>query len=251
MKNKKFGLRIKDTDELLRCEMVRIKSQNETKAVYLLGQKGEQEWLLDSAEEVKEALNNPTGWHDSSEKHPYITTPKETLEIVEVTEIKRMDVYTEKSIYEDLDSYHRQKVEEALKRHTIEIEKKNEEIEDQSTEDMTNHFTEEPTIEEIQFFAPVKKPEENGVATLSKTVKAKVRCIKDIPKEMGSIRLKSDPVSFCFKEGKHYLAYVKQNKLFMMNEDKVPEFICNAPSEESWEDNIFFKRHFVIEDYLN
>lgn len=244
MKTVKYGLRVKDTDDLLQLKVIEIKGNVENSTVYMLGKEGNQDWLLENVEEVKEALNRSTYWYDSTEKRPYITVSKEQLEIVEVSEIKRVDVYAPRSIYEDLDSYHRQKVEEALKRHTIEKEKK--------IEQTSNQETEEPVKEMIEFFSPTTPQYTQSTSVQErKTIKAKVKCIKDIPKEIGSVRMKSDPVSLCFKEGKHYLAYVKQEKLFIMNDDKVPEFICNAPSEELWEQNIFFERHFVVEEYLD
>lgn len=256
MKTKKYGLRIKDTDILLQYSVVKVNGSEEKHTVFLLGKTGDQEWLLDSAQEVKEVLNNPyVSWYESTENHPYITLSKDLLEVVEVTEIKRIDTYTEQSIYDDLDSYHRQKVEEALQRYNVEKEKKHEEMINEGTIEETSEIQEDISGEELNetmsFVSPKNIKDTHDVATATKTVKAKVKCVRPIPKELGSVRLKSDPVSYCFKEGKHYLAYVKQEKLFMMNEDKMPEFVCNAPTDEPWQENIFFKRHFVIEEYLD
>ena len=117
MKSVKYGLRMKNSDDLLKCKIVEIKGNEEKETVYLLGKEGEQHWLLDDVEEVKKALETQTNWYESSQKRPYITLSKELLEIVEVSEIKRVESYSSRSIYEDLDSYHRQKVEEALKLH--------------------------------------------------------------------------------------------------------------------------------------
>lgn len=245
MKTIKYGLRIKDTDCLLHVKVIEIKGEQENNTVYSLEREGDQLWLLERAEDVKEALNQQTNWYDTTFNHPYITVSKDQLEVVEVSEIKRVDVYSPHSIYEDLDSYHRQKVEEALKRHAMEKERK-------TASTIKDASAEKPVEEMIEFFSP-KVEEKTNLTTVQekRTIKAKVKCIKDISKEMGSVRMKHEPISLCFKEGKHYLAYVKQEKLFIMNEDKVPEFICNAQSAESWQENIFFEKHFVIEEYID
>lgn len=243
MKTIKYGLRIKNTDDLLQIKVIEIKGNQENDTVYLLEAVGDGPWLLENADEVKEALNRQTNWYDSTLNCPYIAVSKNQLEVVEVSEIKRINVYSPNSIYEDLDSYHRQKVEEALKRHEVEKEKKTKyTIKDENTE--------KPVEEMMEFFSPAVAENLTPVQE-KRTIKAKVKCIKDIPKEIGSVRMKSDPISFCFKEGRHYLAYIKQEKLFIMNEDKVPEFVCNAPTTEVWGKNIFFERHFAVEEYID
>lgn len=248
MKTVKFGLRVKGTDELLKYTMFTIKGSEEEKDVYELSENGENEWLLEDVNAVRMALKEEVKWFQTSFEIPLIKQNKEELEVVQVTQIMKVEVYDENSIYENLDNYHRQKVEEAMRKLEMEemTKPKQEEFEEETIEFVSTVKEVEPKTE-----LPTQLEESNiAVAEKGHTIKAKVKCLKDIPKEMGSVRLKSDPVSNCFREGKSYLAYTRNEKLFIMNEDKVPEFICNAKEEKKWEDNFFFNSHFVIEEYL-
>lgn len=250
MKTVKFGLRIKGTDKLLKYSKISIAEKEGTMEIYELSESGHNEWLQDDLELVRNAIKVENQWYKSSKELPLIKLAKEELEIVQITKIIRIEVCNEKLNYQDDDRYHLQKVEEAMKMLAKTTPDASKDVQVGSTNEANIFYADDiksqkPKVETVKMTVPV------GIAEKLHVGKAKVRCLKDIPKDMGSVRLKSDPVSSCFKEGKFYLAYTKNHKLFIMNDDKIPEFICNATLEKHWEDNHFFKTHFEVEEYID
>ena len=74
----------------------------------------------------------------------------------------------------------------------------------------------------------------------------KLFCLKSISRDLDNILVPSTPEVHCFVEGKYYLSYIKDNKLYALNEDEIPELICKVPSDKGIEDDLYFQEHFSI-----
>lgn len=250
MKNIKFGLRIKETGVLLKCSKLVIKNNEEEINVFLLNEKKGEDWLLDNYEDIKNALEKQAKWFESDENSPLMKIKEEEIEIIQVIGEKKVELYKEPSRYNNMDLYHQNKVEEALKFMSQKDKGQNGAVslgglESNFVRPELNTQKEEVSINPIS--VQTMTTEE---PVIKKTLKMKVKCLKDLTQEMGSVCLKTDPISYSFKKGKYYLAYLKNDNLYIMNEDRIPEFICKA-KEEEWKDSLFFKEHFYIEEYIN
>ena len=238
----KFGLRIKGHESLLKYKMLEIKGLDGITQIFELDQVGVSDWLVESLETVNHALREKTYWYNASFERPMIVHSISDLEIVKVDQVAHIQEMVDA---DDLDNEDVLTILEKLEdsEESLELEKETthgeKAIEKKESTEVNDDEKEERVGEEIKFTENQKSD-----------FKVKVKCYKSIPKEMGSVRFESDPIYNCFVSGKIYLAYIRNQKLYMMNEDKIPEFICNATEESSWEDNFFFKSHFSVLEYI-
>lgn len=281
MRENKYGLRLKESDSILKYKVINLTGNGQTLQIFELTDQGEQDWVLPNVEDVKQALKERASWYVSSYQSPLINYPKHQLEIVQIDKYEKVEKYNEYTDRDKLNEYHQNRVELAMKVLSLEEEKKKaEQLMDAEIAEAASPLQQEPMFakfatakapkiqEKIQELVPhqlnQKEPTEGtskepntptapsvdeAPKQLVKGIsKIKVHCLKNIPKEWGS--LDSDSASNCFVQGKYYLGYTKKGKFYVINEDKVPEFICNDSEDKKWEDNFFFRSHFDITEYI-
>lgn len=287
MREYKYGLRIKDSDTILKYKTISLSGNGETKEIYELTESGKECWLLSNVEDVKAALEETVSWYRSTYNKPVIKYSKYQLEIVQVNKQEIVEKYNEYADQEKLSEYHKQKVEMALRMKSIDDSKKaleaeskdvteksiprsNDELASKISESVNMNLeldnvasefhinsisevnSEVEELKEVKSFLQTKEKEQPKIEPVKQLVKGitkiKVQCLKSIPKEWGSLDAAS--VANCFEKGKLYLGYTKNGKFYVINEDKVPEFICNDTENKKWEDNFFFRSHFDIVEYI-
>lgn len=237
----KFGLRIKGHESLLKYKVLEIKGLDGTTQIFELDQVGINDWLLESLEAVNNVLSEKTYWYNTNFERPRILYAINDLEIVKVDQVAQIQEMVDTKYLDDDVFTILEKLEDNEESLDSNYEK--------SQSDKTIELKESPEVI-VEEKATYKKGEKVFAENQKSDFKVKVKCDKSIPKEMGSVRYESDPIYNCFVSGKTYLAYIKNQKLYMMNEDKIPEFICNATEESNWEENFFFKSHFSVLEYI-
>jgi hypothetical protein len=221
---------------------------------------------------VQRVLKEKVPWYKSTYERPIIKVNSAALEIVQVNHFMELETYNESHDKKNSEECHIKKIEKTLELLSRGTNNSEEEKVLGSNERSPKELNESGAKSGLDFFNNIKTnldtfpknkqsdlknsvERENAVKTLTEKreisdgAKVKVQCMKSIPKELGSVTLKKGTVLNCFEENKKYLGYVKNEKLFIINEDKVPEFICNVGKE--WNDNFFFKKHFEIIQYIS